>query len=146
MPALANIVLADAQATPVNHTFIPVGYERETGKWVFEDQSASHPLGYWRLKIKLTKPKAPAAGTVSGDQRVQKVMLELWEPALETVGTSDSGYTALPRVAHIPFFRGEFMLSERSSLQNKKDVRKMAAGLINDALVTSIVELGQDLY
>lgn len=147
MPNLANIVLADAQATPVNHTFVPAGREKDTGKYLFEDtSSAANPLGWWRLKVRLQKPGTPVIGSKSDQTRTNKVLIELFEPVMETLGTNDAGLLALPQVAFVPVARVDFLMHERSTLQNRKDLRKMIVGAINDALVTQVIENLNDFY
>lgn len=129
-----NIVLPDAQATPVNHTFQPSGYDAK-GKYVFVDRSASNAVGNWMIKIDVTQPQAI---TANGTYRYK---LELHEPVLEVLGAENAaGYVAAPSVAYVPRVFVEFVLPDRANLQNRKDIRKMVAGLINDAQITSIIE------
>lgn len=145
MPAVANIVLADALATPVNHTYIPLGPD-SSGVWWFEDQSQASPIGYWRLSISLKRPTNPSVGAQAGSDRVSRVLLTMHQPVLETLGTSDSGITPPPTVSYIPRSKQEFILPERGTLQNRKDLRKMSASLLSDTLVVAVIENLQNLY
>lgn len=145
MPAASNIVLADAQATPVNHTFVPMGKDAQGVMW-YEDQSQSNPLGYWKLSIEVKKPFAMAAGSKSDSTRVIRVKYALHEPTLETLGTADNGLTPPPTIAYVTRGQGEFILPERSSLQNRKDIRKMTALLLADAQLVAAVETLQAIY
>lgn len=145
MPAVANIVLADAQATPVNHTYIPLGPD-SNGVWWFEDQSQSTPIGYWRLSIQLKRPGPPAAGQASNIERVSRATLTMHQPVLETLGTNDAGITPAPTVSYIPRSKQEFILPERGTLQNRKDLRKMSASLLSDTLVIAVIESLQNIY
>lgn len=144
MPAVANIVLADAQATPVNHTFIPLGPDT-SGVWWFEDQSASNQLGYNRIGISL---KRPATGTngVSSKNRVNRVKLTITEPVMETLGTNDAGVTPPPTIAYVDRGSVEIVLSERDTLQNRKDLRKYLQFLMADTQVVAVVETLQNIY
>lgn len=145
MPAASNIVLADAQATPVNHTFIPLGKDTNGVYW-FEDQSQSNALGYWKLSVDVKKPLPGAPGAKSGSDRVIRVKVSLHEPTLETLGTADNGLTPPPTIAYITRSSTEFILPERNTLQNRKDIRKMSSNVLNDALIVACVETLQTIY
>jgi hypothetical protein len=138
MAAVANIVLADAQATPVNHTFVPIGPDTQ-GTWWFEDQSAASPVGYNRISMSIAKSGNPAPGANAGT-RVSRVKMGIHTPKLETLGTSDSGIVPPATVAFVLRAQFEFILSDRSSLQDRKDLRKYAQGLLADAQFYSMVE------
>lgn len=134
----SNIVLADAQGTPVNHTFVPVGLQGDTFWW--EDQSAASSIGNWKASLKLQRPSNATAGQNSS-QRMYRVTAALHEPVLETLGTSTiSGIPAAPTVSYISRATGEFALPERSTLQNRKDIRKMFALILADAQFVAAIE------
>lgn len=145
MTAVTNIVLADAQATPVNHTFVPLGPDRN-GVWQFEDQSASSPIGYWRVSVSLKRPVTASAGEVSGSERVSRATIQLSQPVLETLGTNAAGISPPPTVSYVPRCRLEFIMPERGSLQNRKDLRKMGMNVLNDASIVALLESLQNLY
>jgi len=144
MPAAANIVLADAQVTPVNHTFVPIGLDKDGVFW-FEDQSASSAIGNWKISAEIKKPGNPGSG-VSSKDRTTRVRLGLHEPVLETLSNNSSGFTPAPTVAYVPRAFREFVMPERSTLQNRKDLRKMAALLDGDATIVSVVESLQYIF
>jgi len=145
MPAVANIVLADAQGTPVNHTFIPLGQD-PNGVWWFEDQSGSSPIGYNRLSIQLTRTAPAGNGAQSVSNRVNRVKMGIHTPTLETLGTNDAGITPPPTVSYVNRCNVEFILPERNTLQNRKDLRKYAQFLMADTLVVAVVETLQNIY
>lgn len=133
-----NIVLADAQATPVNHTFVPVG--RIGDLFWFEDQSQANAIGFWKISIQSTRPPGAVTGSSSKD-RTFRVKLGLHEPVLETLSNSTiSGILPAPTVSYIPRGFVEFVLPERASLQNRKDIRKMLGLLCSDTQVIAAVE------
>jgi len=145
MAQAANIVLADALATPVNHTFIPEAVDANGVFW-FVDQSQSNPVGYWRISIELKRPPAIKPG-VSSKDRNYRIRIMLHEPVLETISNSTvSGILPAPVVAFVPKVDMEFVMSERTPLQNRKDLRKMAAALLNDTQVINAVELLQGIW
>lgn len=129
-----DIVLADAQATPVNHTFKPAGYDKD-GKYQFVSRAAANAVGNWMIKVDV---KQPSSSAPNGTFRYK---LELHEPVLEVLGDANAaGYVAAPSVAYTPRVFVEFVLPDRTTLQNRKDIRKMCAGLVNDAQVQGIIE------
>ncbi len=138
MTTAANIVLADAQATPVNHTFVPIGRDSQN-RFLFQDQSQSNEIGYWVISIEDKRPGPAKVGDTSKN-RVSRVRVTLSEPVLEVLSNNSAGYTPAPTIAYTPKMVTEFILSERCSLQNRKDLRKMGMNLLNDAMVIAVVE------
>lgn len=145
MAAVANIVLADAQGSPVNHTFVPLGPD-QNGAWWWEDQSASTPIGYNRISMSLSRPANPAPGASSGSDRVNRVKVTIHTPKMETVANNSAGITPPPQIAYIPRFMCEMIIPERSALQDRKDVRKYAYLLLQEAQLTAMVESLQNVY
>lgn len=133
MAQAVNIVLADALGTPVNHTFIPLG-PMNGFDMMFEDQSQPSPNGYWRIGFRLARSDAKIAGPAN------RVKVVLMEPVLEAIAPAASGLTQPPTVAFVPQVITEYVLSSRSSLQQRKDLRKMNWNLQNEAQVIAMVE------
>lgn len=144
MSAVANIALNDAQGSPVLHTFVPLGPD-VNGTWWWEDQTGTSSIAYNRISMKLTRPKPAAAGDNS-DKRVNRVKFSILTPKVESLGVSDSGYTPSPTIAYTPRFDGEFVMSERSTLQDRKDLRKYADFLLAETQLTAMVETLQNVY
>lgn len=137
--AAVNIVLADAQATPVNHTFVPLGPDRDGVFW-FEDQSQASPIGYWRISYQLKRPPVASQGANSAN-RVYRAVIGLHEPVLENVTNATiSGVAPAPTISYVPRSFNEYVLPERASLQNRKDLRKMCWNLQNEAQLIALVE------
>lgn len=139
MPVASNIVLADALATPVNHTFIPMGRDKNGVFW-FEDQSQSNAIGYWKISVDIKKPASAPAGSNSNG-RSYRATVGLHEPILENVSNSTiSGIAPAPTISYTPRVITEFVMPERTALIDRKNLRKMVANLINDANVVAVVE------
>lgn len=139
MPSLANIVLADAQATPVNHTFVPVGPDKNQVQYL-TDYSQQNAVGYWRISVEMTVP-APSRVGDDGQGQVTRVRVGLHEPVLETSGDSSaSGIIAAPTVAYIPRSFVEYVIPARSTTQNRKDLWKMTHLLAANSQIQNMVE------
>lgn len=146
MPAVGSITLNDGQATPVAHTFIPLGPTRD-GVWWFEDQSAASALGYAKLAVQLVRPGPPSPRSVSNQDRVSRLKWAFHLPGLETLGTADNGLTPPPSVAYIGRSQGEFILPERMPAQGRKDLRAYSSGLMaHSGLFLPLIELLQGYY
>lgn len=145
MAAAANIVLADALATPVNHTFVPLGPDTN-GVWWYEDQSAASPIGYNRISISIVRPMNGKQGE-SSDQRVARVKVGVHTPKLENVTNSTiSGVAPAPTLSYIPRCNIEFILPERAATQDRKDLRKYAQFLMADTAIINAVESLQGVW
>lgn len=135
----SNIVLADAQATPVNHTFVPVGRDKNGVYW-FEDQSAANAIGNWRISVEVVRPVV-AVAKQSSEGRSNRYKIGFHTPILENVSNNTvSGIAPAPTVSYVLRNYVEYVLPERASLQNRKDLRKMSALLLADTQILGIVE------
>ncbi len=135
----SNIVIADAQGTPVNHTFIPMGYDANGVFW-FEDQSAANALGYWRISMELKRPVAPGPRQ-SAEGRVFRIKFGLHEPILANITNSTvSGVMPAPQLAYTPRSYTEDILPEQCALLDRKNISKMMPLLLQNAQAVSLVE------
>lgn len=135
---LTNIVLADAQATPVNHTFEPRGRDANGVEWL-TDYSQSNAVGYWQISIQTVQPAAPRAGD-SSQGRTFRIKIGLHEPVLETLGNaSQSGILPAPTVAYIPRSFIEYVVPERSAVLDRQNLAKMTHLLAANAQVIDFV-------
>lgn len=143
--AASNIVIADAAGTPVNHTFIPMGYDKNGVFW-FEDQSQASAIGYWRISADLKRPVQAQAGQ-SSDGRVYRARFALHEPVLANITNSTvSGVLPAPQLAYSVRSFQEFVLPERSALLDRQHIAKMTPLLAQNAQIKAIVENFQWLF
>jgi hypothetical protein len=149
MPANVALILANGEATPVNHTFTPLGQNRETGFWWFEDQSprvtSSSSLGWPRVGIRTRRANDAGPGD-NAQTRINRVELVIAMPQLETVGTSDSGLTPPPTVAYVDRVKAEFLLPARDSLADRKDSLAYAKSALGHATVVDLVQNLTNIY
>lgn len=129
-----NIVLADAQATPVDHTFIPIGRDKNGVFW-FEDQSMSNSVGFWRVSVE-TKRAPIESGVAKGSYRTR---IGFHQPVLEVLGVSSSGVTPPPTVAYAARTFFEFIDPVRSAQIDRDNQLIVSRGLLWNSLITRVV-------
>lgn len=134
-----NIVIMDAQSTPVSHTFIPTG-SAVPNEYIWMDQSQANPLGYWSIKASIRRPSPAQAGT-SASGRSFRVRVELAEPVLATLSNSTvSGILPAPTLAYQPRAITEFVIPEEATLLDRQNLSKMIPLLLQQAQIKAIVD------
>lgn len=141
MSTAANIVLADAASTPVNHTFTWSGVDRNgVSHWVDRVYS-SQPIGYWTITMSQRDPVRRAQGPGDAANGVYRDVITLAIPVLEVVSNSTiSGIAPAPTISHVERVRIEFISPERSTKETRQHARKMAMNLLANAQVLALVE------
>jgi hypothetical protein len=95
--------------------------------------NAGIPVGYYKISMNLQRP--------TKDRKTYRVGMKLELPVMEVVSNSTvSGIEPAPTVAYKPLAELSWVLPERSSLQSRKDLRKMFYNLLNNAQVVAAVE------
>lgn len=132
MPAFANIVLADGQTTPVNHTFAPVTID-QSGVAVLADRSSGIAIGFPVLTM-LVRPSTKTS-------RNYKVSAKVIVPTLEVTSPSTAtGIQPAPTKAYDCMATIEFVMPERStSLERQNLLAYMKNLLINTVLTNGVV-------
>lgn len=133
MTAITNIVVNDAAATPVAHTFAPAKAEADYA--LLEDRAGGYYVGYNKLSFRLTRPKG-----LTGNARNLKLNIKIETPKLETLGTNSAGITPPPTVAYRPVAELVVTLPERSSLQDRKDLLAFVKNVLANATTTLAFE------
>lgn len=137
MSAITNIVLNDAASPPVSHTFNPArqGLLGNSQLAEYEDRAsnAGIPVGFYRIALNFSRP--------TKQRKTYRIGLKLMIPVLEvTSNNTVSGIAPAPTVSYTPMFQCDFVIPERASAQNRKDLRKLVYGLLNDPQVIAAVE------
>lgn len=143
MPQIASIVINDGAATPVAHTFSPIGKD-DKGVFWFEQTSpaVTSVLGAKRIGYKQTRvlnAQKQLTGTT-------KAVYTLMVPTLETVANNSAGITPPPTLAYAEKGRVEFDLADRSTGQERKDTRVFFVNLLGHAMVVANVDTLQPSY
>lgn len=137
----SNIVLNDAQATPVSHIFAWDGNDKD-GVSNWEDRALGTPIGYNKITVTLTPPKR---GRRIGNQPVQangnyRARVQIHTPLLETVTNATvSGIAPAPTLSYKPLVDCVFVLPERSQLIDRKNLLKYLIGALGVAQIQNVV-------
>lgn len=146
MPALASLVINDGAATPVAHTFNPSGPDKN-GVNYFYDRSGGIAIGFPSVSLDLKEPPVAPAGTSSKSNRVYRASVKVTMPVLEvTSASTGTGIQPAPTKGYDLVFKGEFIIPERSTLQNRKDILAYAKNALAHTFVTSLVNDLESIY
>lgn len=139
MAVIADIILLDALGTPVSHTFSPARKDIDYAQW--EDRSSPYFIGYNKISMGLKRPAASGKGSNSSAGRNIRAWIKLETPKLENVTNSTiSGIAPSPSVSYRLTSTLEFVLPERCSLQDRKDIRKYVYNLMNNQFSIDLIE------
>lgn len=130
-----TIVVPDAAATPVNHTFTVSKSSGDSA--VLLEKSALTTLGYWALAF---LNRGPVAGSPEKLTRV-KISLSVpvvYNETINGVNRPSLGYTSRANV--------EFVFPSEAVLQNRKDLRKLLVGVLNDSQTIAVIETQENFW
>lgn len=144
MPAIGNVVINDGAATPVAHTFTPLGKD-DAGVYWFEQTTPvpANTIGAKRLGYKQTRITDSSQKQLTSNTRVT---LTLHVPTLETLGNNSAGIVPPPQLAYKEQARVEYTLADRSTKQERKDTRVLALNLLGHAMVIAAIDDLQPSY
>jgi hypothetical protein len=137
MAAISTISLVDAESTPVTRSFQPSrqGLLKDSIIAEFEDRAANTgvPVGFGRLTWTIQRPTKV--------RPTYRINMRLMTPVLETVSNSTvSGILPQPTVGFTPMVECTYVIPQRSSLQQRKNLRKLFADLAVNSQLTAAVE------
>lgn len=124
MSAQANIVAFDGAATPVTHTFLPIGSaanDKGELQATWREGLTTVPA-YAQIAVKTTQKRMN-----SGVYRVATVV-EV--PVMESIsGQNAAGYTAAPKVAYVNTVQVVGFFHERSTIAERRLARQLAVNI-----------------
>lgn len=130
MAAVANIVLADGQASPVNHTFVPT--KQLPGGFIYHDKATGVVVGFPSLQITSRLPDSTTPN--------YKCSGKVTVPILETAATAASGFTPGPTVAYRNVVETNVVIPARATLAERKDIYAYGKNLLAHAVFGSLVQ------
>lgn len=134
-----NISIADAQSAPVNHIFVPNGFDSSTNNYWWVDGSASNALGYWKIGLSITRPpQAQAQQSSSG--RNYRVKVQVLEPVLaNTTNSTVSGVAPVPQLAYAMRSYHEFVLAEAGTRLDRENIAKMSPLILQNSQIQQVI-------
>lgn len=138
MSAFAPIVLADGQATPVNHTFAPVSID-SAGVAKLVDRVSGISIGFPALTLSV---RPPAKGG-----RNHRVTAKIVIPTLEATSPSTaSGIQPAPMKAYDCIATVEFVLPDRCTALERANVLAYTRNLLANANLVNAVTTFETVY
>jgi hypothetical protein len=137
MGQITQITLTDGAITPVNRVFKPA--RREGTLYEFHNRANGIAVGYDKVFAEYRLPTKQLKST--------KVAFKVVTPTLEqTSASTSSGIQPAPQKAYECIGKLEFVLPERSTEQDRKNVLQMVRDLIDEQLVTDAVQTLDPIY
>lgn len=130
MAAVANIILADGQSTPVNHTFNPTDIKSDVV--TYHDKSSGIIAGFPRVTIgrRLATPS----------NRNVKTTSRVYLPVLETAATAASGFTPGPTLSYALSGNVDVVIPDRATAAERADLYAYLKNLVANAVFGSAVK------
>lgn len=129
MPALAPIVINDAETTPVAHTFDPVTTDGSLAQ--LANRTATSPKGFEILRMEV---KAPANGSSA-----YRLLIGFNDPVEATV----NGVQTVVRNCSADL---RLNFSQDSTAQERKNLLKMMSNLFAHATVVTMADKLEPIY
>lgn len=128
MPALATLTINDGAATPVAHAFAPVTTDGYTAQM---KERTSVPVSNPALDVSVRPP-------VNGNG-LYRVRAVIKMPQTVTVD-------GVVKVDHTPTISVEMLANERSTEQNRKDLRVLLLNLLQNSSFITVTEKLEPIY
>lgn len=124
MAQIANLVLADGQSTPVNHTFTPVGVSGGIAR--YQDVSSGFAVSFPTITTSLRLPTK----ALPSSKAVMKIVL----PVTEVLAPSSIPTKVFELIANI-----EVVMPEKATLAQRKDIAAYTKNLLASTPVQAIL-------
>lgn len=129
MPAIGNIAIADAETSPVTHTFNPVTTNGSLAK--LANRTATTIPGFETIQIDLRQPKSPLGA--------YQMVIGFNDPVEATV----DGQVVVVRNNSASL---TLNFSQSSTAQERKNTLKLMANLLGHATVVAVSENVEPIY
>lgn len=129
MPALGNIAIADAETTPVTHTFAPVTTDGSLA--ILANRSATSPQGFETLRVSLNQPKTAKSAYV--------LDIGFNDPVEATVDSQNVVVRNNSAKLTINF-------SAQSTAQERKNTLKLMYNVLNHATIVAMADTLEPIY
>lgn len=136
MGAITTISLKNAAA--VEAVFTP--NQPKNGLIWWFNRSATVALGHPRVSASFKEPMPNGPTGASDSNRMFKVQWNVYRPTLEVLGTTDGGYTAVPKKAYENVGKIELHFAERSTMLERQDLRANLADVFTEPNFIDMVD------
>lgn len=138
MAAIAPLSISDGQTTPVVHSFGPVNIVDDVAKWA--DRVGGIAIGFPQITFSLRSP-------TKGGSRAYKMTAKIVLPVLEVTSPSTAtGIQPAPTKAYDLLGNIEFVLPERSTLAQRKDLLAYCQNVLANAVIANGVQNFESVY
>lgn len=128
----STITLTDGAITPINHAFQPVPAKGDVLRWI-DRTVTTVPVGQDMLTL-LQRTPSKQSKNYRFSWKLQKKTLEQTSPS------TGSGIQPAPTLAYENLAIVEFVVNERSTLAERKDLLIQMRDLMTEAIGTSLVQ------
>lgn len=128
MAAIANVVLTDQAAA--NHTFGPISAQPDKAVWMENDNTLA-PIEQGSIVLQFRRARS--------NGEASKVDIRLAIPLVEAIDGVDT-------VVGVDRAEIKFLMPGAGSYQRRRDLLAMTRDLIDEAIVTSLVEDLETVY
>jgi len=143
MPQISTIVINDGAASPVAHTFTPLGKDADGVFWWEQTTPApANKLGAKRIGYKQTRELSSKNQLTASS----KVGYSITLPTLETLANNSAGITPPPTVSYKEIAYVNMTLAERSLTQERKDTRVLTINLLGHAMAVANIDTLEPSY
>lgn len=126
MPSNAAIAIADGATTPVTHTYSPTKIDMNNIA-TFQERVSGVPIGYPTITWSLRAPTKGGSTYKLSGKLTQPKVIDVTDTSGKTVKTVD--YVNLATV--------ELVLSEKSTKQERTDIRVLMSNLLKNAVIVT---------
>ena len=137
MPLMQDIVLGDmGTGTSINRTFKP--YNREIGgkaEWRTDHLAARSANHRFTIEMK-------SSSGAKGSSKDDKIIVSLYVPTMETLGTADNGFLPPATVKEVDWTRCELIFPRDATPARRETVLTYLGQLLNKADVVDAVKNG----
>lgn len=144
MPQYSTLTLGDGQAPTVNHAYTVQSVKPDLISFS-EKQSGVPFIGWPELVIRHRAPIIQRGRKTADGVFREEFTLKI--PVMDTTSPSTaSGVQPVPTVGFVNQVKVTFLVSERATDQQKKDLRALVVSVINSASVRTQVENSEGIW
>jgi phosphoribosylformylglycinamidine (FGAM) synthase PurS component len=126
MPSNTSITIKDGASTPVDHVFSPTRIDANNIA-TFQERVSGVPIGYPTITWSL---RAPTKGSST-----YKVTGKLTQP--KVIDVTDTSGKTVKTVDYVNLATVDFVFSEKSTKQERKDLRTLMSNLLINAVMAA---------